>query len=366
MLLTIFNLLFHPIFAETAATCSQFTTPLPVQLSTENFFARLPPSLRSPMETRTVQTRINGTRTEVNYTRYPSSEPSPKGTVFFFCGGPGVPCRGIRPPNIPKEYNVVTMDYLGIGQNEDVRNPQAIAIDSQAQAALAVAEHLQEPNLIFFGQSFGTTVATAAASKFTQQGTTTSRSRLRGIMLEGVINSSISDYEKGYLDAANAAWERLSREDQQKFVANYNRVVHGLSATEKRAFEIYMVMQMQRGTADVELQLKHFIANPETINARGASESGYADHFRRGASGRQMLAAGCQIFGGERPSLGLKIFGGTLGLHTLVPAEMCRCRTVSRNWDSSEYQIKRIPILYINGTHDPATPLSGAQGHHDQ
>lgn len=187
-------------------------------------------------EKRSIDLIVEGKNLNVSYQRYSATILPKKATVFYFCGGPGVPCVGVRPLIILADFDVVTMDYLGIGQNRDYQEPQLMAIDAQAEAATAIANSLGDSNIILFGQSFGTTVATATAAKLTDLNYSTElKSKLRGVLLDGVVaKAGTTDYEKGYIDTANTAWKMLRPTEQKKFKNSYINLVSTLYSGRKK------------------------------------------------------------------------------------------------------------------------------------
>ena len=297
----------------------------------------------------------------VRYSKYRATIVPKKGTIMFLCGGPGVPCTGARPRGISPEYDVVTLDYLGIGRNARHNKPKYMAIESQGNIVAQVAKRLKEPNLLIFAQSFGTTVATVAGSLINTVTSDTKETVLKGVVLEGVVfPDSEQSYSEGYSSVAEYAWSYLSAEQKENFKIKYADAVKGLSPKEKFNVDAVIVMNMQSGTKATIEFLKNI--NPEYL--RYAAQSDFYTNFINRPGVRDIFqAAGCQLHfkSSER---GVKIFDGTVDLITIGSGadEICKCRTVANNFDPNIHQIKA-PIVYINGGQDPATPLTGAKKH---
>ncbi len=309
----------------------------------------------------TFTANLKGKNIPVRYSKYRATMIPRKGTIIFLCGGPGVPCTGARPQNIPKEYDVVTLDYLGIGRNARHNKPAYMAIESQGDIVAQVAKRLKEPNLLIFAQSFGTTVATVAGSLINTAANDTKETVLKGVVLEGVVGpDSGQSYSEGYSSTAKHAWSYLSPKQKKRFRIQYAKAVKGLSPEEKFNIDATIVMNMQSGTKATVEFLKHI--NSEQL--RYAAQSDFYTNFINRPGVRDIFqAAGCQLHFKDSET-GMKIFGGTVDLITMGSGadKICKCRTVANNFNPNTHQIKA-PIVYINGGQDPATPLAGAKEH---
>ena len=310
----------------------------------------------------TFTANLKGQNIPVKYSKYRATVVPKKGTIIFLCGGPGVPCTGARPPGIPPEYDVVTLDYLGIGRNARYSKPEYMAIESQGNVVAQIAKRLKEPNLLIFARSFGTTVATVAGSLINTVASDTRKTVLKGVVLEGIVvgPDSGQSFSEGYASAAKHAWSYLSPKQRKNFKVKYADAVKGLSPEEKINIDKLIMMSMPSGTkATVE-----FLKNINSQYLRHAAQSdvfAFFTNFHNRPGVRDMFqAAGCQLH--LKSERGIKIFDGTVDLIASGADKVCECRTVANNFNPNIHQIKA-PIVYINGGQDPVTPLAGAKKH---
>ncbi len=299
----------------------------------------------------------------IRYSKYKATVAPQKGTVLFLCGGPGVPCTGMRPQSVPSDFDVVTLDYLGLGQNKLHNKPKLMAIESQGSVVAELARNLNEPNLIIYVESFGTTVGTVAASEISNANPKGTKTQLKGIILEGVVgpNSGMS-YSDGYVDASKTAWDLLTPAEQTNFKKKYFEAIKGLTPEQKQNVDSTIVMNIQSGTDSVVQFLKTI--EPSFIRFT-ASSNAYTNFITKPEVREIFRSAGCQLNlhdskNGERQ----KIFGDTVAVVTIADGleQVCRCKTVERSYNPNSHQITA-PIIYINGGQDPATPLAGAKAH---
>jgi len=128
----------------------------------------------------------------ITYRTIPAQNIPSVGTLVFLCGGPGVPCTDWTPPNVPKNFDYVTFDYVGIGANSQIQKPELMTIENQGHVAAEIIRQLSGRKVLIYCQSYGTTVATVAAAELSQQGTNI----LSGIVLEGIVGKDLHDYNQ--------------------------------------------------------------------------------------------------------------------------------------------------------------------------
>jgi len=317
----------------------------------------------------TFPAKINGQDLTLHYTKYGASKLPSRGTIISLCGGPGGACDyGARPENLPTDYNVVVIDYLGIGANKKYNSPELMAIDSQGEAIAQLVRYTHPSNLIIYGLSFGTTVATVAAAKLTS-GQPGQDSLLKGVLLEGVVGKGdYKKYDASFVRAAQTAWSLLSGSEKKQFEAKYKSITSQLNPTEKDAFDKLLaesVIEGSKSSADYlrSISVKQDIA----LLKRQLKDQIVSDLSVTSGNGLQQLrAAGCQIFSVSQDKTDQNIFGGMVKLATPEPQGLCDCKTVAKIWDPAEYQIKGVPVLYVNGKQDPNTAIEWAQTHFDE
>jgi alpha-beta hydrolase superfamily lysophospholipase len=57
------------------------------------------------------------------------------------------------------------------------------------------------------------------------------------------------------------------------------------------------------------------------------------------------------------------MMGGLLPITIGLPTSLCQNKINSAPWNPKNYSIQNTPMLYLNGTTDPATPLPWALSH---
>jgi pimeloyl-ACP methyl ester carboxylesterase len=87
------------------------------------------------------------------------------------------------------------MDYIGVGQNKKYIDPDLMQIESQGKAYAELIRLIPDKNVVIYGHSFGTTVATVAASILTK--VSKSSQKFEGVFLEGIVGKG--NYEKANL-----------------------------------------------------------------------------------------------------------------------------------------------------------------------
>ncbi|MBX3033795.1 MAG: alpha/beta fold hydrolase [Bdellovibrionaceae bacterium] len=364
-----FSLSLSPLLsrAETAKSCESPSGSLPETVQSEKKRALRNKDTGAEVETQSVSAKINGQEIPVKYQKYPAPVRPAKGTILFLCGGPGFPCtEGGRPGHLPPEYDVVTLDYLGIGQNRAHNEPGQMSIDAQAQAVEAIARQIKAPHLVIYGHSFGTTVATAAASKLTNPAATP-KVALKSVVLEGVVGHGGQEpYGRGHLQVAEEAWKMLTPKEQKDFTAAYKKYTAKMTASQKLDVDYYLTESLLGGPLEAIDALLSFATYPEDVPEKVQRTKDFLEKAKTSEGLRLYRAAGCQILGQAGAVPATKIMGGQVTLAVgQMPGEpgYCDCPLLSKLWDPSEYQIQGVPVLYINGHQDAATPYAWAETH---
>jgi pimeloyl-ACP methyl ester carboxylesterase len=109
------------------------------------------------------------------------------------------------------------MDYLGIGDNKTHRSPEQMSIASQGKAMKALLNKIKRSNLIIYGHSFGTTVATVVASSYRNE-KKNANPTIRGVVLEGIVGPGLGNvYGPEFLLTASKTWGLLSDTEKISF-----------------------------------------------------------------------------------------------------------------------------------------------------
>ena len=151
------------VSAQTSKICSsnqkEITTDVKPEKSETN--------TREPSSKIMTTAKVRGQTIVVSFHKLPATETPKKGTIISLCGGPGIPCHGTRPQFHSSQYDVITFDYLGIGENSRYNDAELMSIEGQGEAVAAIVDSLTS-DVVILGSSFGTSVATVAASILTK------------------------------------------------------------------------------------------------------------------------------------------------------------------------------------------------------
>jgi pimeloyl-ACP methyl ester carboxylesterase len=295
------------------------------------------------------------------------TQPS-KGTMIFLCGGPGPSCVSEGPPPFsPPDTEVVVFDYLGVGQNRHfTAKPEKISIESQADAVVGIVKQLKLKDYIIVGSSFGTAVGTVAASKIsTSENSSIAKPKM--LVLDGVIGKK-GPYEPGFKKVADRAWQMLKPKERSQFKQIY-RSLQQMEPGATAEIDNSVIRSFMGGPKETVKMLRDILrvelgGEPNFPREGGPSRRRpkIADFY---SEGRIMRAAGCQVKAVSDPKKPLKMFDGLIAYSEALPGRphICDCPLVAREFDSKNFQVRDVPILYINGTHDGPTPLEGSDYH---
>jgi pimeloyl-ACP methyl ester carboxylesterase len=322
---------------------------------------------------RTASLSVGGKQKSINFDFFHAQLAPAKGTVFFFCGGPGYACtKDGRPHSIPSDMNVVTFDYLGLGANAAKVSTSEMSIEAQADVAIGLIKELKVKDYVLYGQSFGTTVATVAAARLSNKVTELSADKVpnkpKMIILDGVVGTASKlDRALATKKAADRAWQLLNKTEQARFQKAYERESRGLGTREKTELNDSLTSLVESGPLKAADGLRDF-SRPlklSDVNPTDKDET----HTSDGMGPRQAheyRAAGCQVDSQPHTKSAGDLFGGLV--HASAPNEpgelwLCSCPLLKNTYDSKTHQIKDVPIVYINSETDVQTPIVSAKYH---
>lgn len=307
-------------------------------------------------------TEHNGFTMPVKVNRYAATTQPTKGSVLYFCGGPSA-CMHYRPKNVPKHYDVVVSDYIGLGKNANAPAPRSMmSIRAQAVAASKIVAALKIKNYVIYGQSFGTTVATMATEELQKLNLPQPKS----VILEGVVGSAETMNLDGYKRTADRAWQMMSHMKQETFKQSYRRATKHMTRNQKLDFDQGLMSHVWKGPAAVATALNALsMKEPkESVTMMAASAPSFIEDTQSSDQFLRMyLSAGCDISHKMKPpGQRTLLFGGLVENPYESGLEFCKCRTEKTSYDSKKHQI-RAPIVYINGDMDAPTPIESARYH---
>jgi pimeloyl-ACP methyl ester carboxylesterase len=284
--------------------------------------------------------------------------------IVFLPGGPGQGSieGGREHLPIPPEFSVLYTDPRGIGCNsiETLDRPEDFYGTARfADDVLAAVEDLGLQDVIYYGHSYGTVLATVTASVAEARGTPP-----RAVVLEGVLGHVLVE-DEGF-DEYIAQWEfvmgqlpntaALMAEDplplgltSQQW-GDWASGMLGLGGIPTNYgpmnYVTYSLLPLEYGVDTSALE-------QSVIGA--AEAAAHTDPLMK----RLYQAVGCAEIA-ERSYFRAEIVDGQL-----APLDdWCADLEVTDPYEVADWPIT-VPITYVQGTADPATPLAHAYAHHD-
>lgn len=252
------------------------------------------------------------------------------------------------------------MDYLGIGDNKTHRSPEQMSIASQGKAMKALLNKIKRSNLIIYGHSFGTTVATVVASSYRNE-KKNANPTIRGVVLEGIVGPGLGNvYGPEFLLTASKTWGLLSDTEKISFQSTYDNLIKNLLPHQKDSLNRTLTGLLFKGPKGAADSLKEFTNFPDLYTP--SAKVPEANEALRDAY-RQIKAAGCEAIEKADDLSSQKIFGSKVTPILNLPKGLCDCRTLKSRWNPNDYKIANLPVVYINGDADPATPIGSAKKH---
>lgn len=311
---------------------------------------------------KTASVSVLGKNKAVNFDHYRAKSQPSKGTVVFMCGGPGFSCMDDgRPASIPSDLDVIVFDYLGLGSNDHKVSNEEMSVEAQGDVVAGLVKSLKLKDYVLYGSSFGTSVATVAASRL---GSDHAIAKPRLVVLDGVIgNPSFIDNQKIYSRSAERAWSLMNAKQQKNFIANYDRLTARMPPEVRRDFNSEILDVLSAGPK-VASEILPEIVDPKPPKKADAGNP----PMEKGLSPRavhEYRVAGCQISTRALDFGKGKVFAGRVDREASknTHGSICDCPLIHRPYDAKNFQIKDVPILYVNSDTDAQTPIEGAKYH---
>ncbi len=288
--------------------------------------------------------------------------------ILLLPGGPGnTLIRGDAmdgEDGIPPAYDVVMTDPRGAGCNDDpaLSDDADFRSDFLARDVLAIlgalgAARSAPLDYVLYGESYGTLEATMIAVLAGAEGLP----RPRALVLEGTLGRSFADYAE-QLAALQEEWrhlrERLPRPTRAMF---QNGSFNPLLSASSEVWAELVDRDLMRGAGPdgryvLERQLDALIELQGALGAIAEETTAAPDQTRR-----LLRVIACRELTGELYPRHDLIEG------QLVPegADLCRgLPRLDRRFDAAAWPVF-VPIVYVQGSHDPATPMWQARYHFD-
>ncbi|MFN8792588.1 MAG: alpha/beta hydrolase [Bdellovibrionales bacterium] len=291
-------------------------------------------------------------------------------TIVYINGGPGGSGMGWNDED-SKNFNWIHLDPRGLECNfgTEIDFPKDIMTTSQhAHDILEVIKSLKLTNYIVHGHSYGTVVATHIGNSIwkNQFGF-----RPNAILLEGTLGihlKDINEYSRNYIDIANLFFDRFPNQKSlfsssdpldygKYFWGSYFFIVgHAWKETLKELGQLqaYLSGEIPNPPEEIVQAKQSFDENPPTYEM---IPEGYEKYL--------VTEIMCQELS---PTLGdiikPKLDTGVATYDILKYGTACANIPFVHPYDSAQLQTD-IPLVYINGTVDPATPFHTAKYHYD-
>lgn len=306
-----------------------------------------------------LSTEAGGKKVSISAVKYLASVQPAKGAVVYLCGGPQA-CAQARPSNVPPEYDVVTFDYIGLGQNGRVSHPpESMSLESQAVATLSVVRAAKLNDYFIYGASFGSAVATVAAAQINKD---PSLKQPKALLLEGVLPARKRYSHAGYKRVADRAWSLLSADEKLKFRSAYQALQKKIAGKATGNLERLLTQSLAGGPKDGVIALRNFLTASDDARVYEATlpiQNAYANATDFAA----YQAMGCQTMKDKTVDKPMMLFDG-LVRSPYGNSDFCMCRTIARDYDPGDFQVS-VPIIYLHGAMDAAVTIENAKSHFD-
>lgn len=324
-------------------------------------------------------------------------------TVVVLPGGPGQGAIGdihtlAMVQMIPENFGVIAIDPRGVGKN-DFGADREEKIYSSALVAHDVYEVIRHENLdqyLIYGESYGTVVATHLAHLLSNPlpnltvetgrnlQTVSELAKPKAVILNRVVGEGFQDQIANYNGELHRIVKSFSAEERFQVESKLRRIYEVAYAGNDTAFSaaimqalLFNIEAAKPGPLSVAPSVRKFLSDL----AHGADVSkdpvylmlarGYSQHRHQYPS----AAAGfTRNFGmsetikcRELSSLGEEatiVFNfKALELKALQSDCLAKGIAMERSYHSAKLQVSGIPLIYLQGSIDPVTPLSGAFAH---
>ena len=282
--------------------------------------------------------------------------------VIFVPGGPGQTSMDMSIA-IPNEFILVRTDPRGVGCNEvDGLTDEDFNSEVLARDVLAIVRDLKLKKYMIHGISYGTIVATMAASLAESENTLPPST----LVLEGVIGKAFQpgEYSEGYFQNWKNVKPLIS--DSILNLFNYSPLPFGLSSQEWAAWissnliygilpsgDNYLLNEISNLDGNHSLAEKRAFKN-RVLRAIAPPTPAKTRIYQQIAC-REMVPDVHDV------KFDFDFINGDL---VATDRNLCTGLSLDRPFDAKKYPVKS-PIYYFTGDTDPVTPLYQAQYHFD-
>lgn len=311
---------------------------------------------------RTVDVDAQGRRFALRYA-YREAEDPDMPVVIDIPGGPGQGSIGM-PLSVPYEFGIVRTDPRGAGCNANAAiSAEDVDSETIAKDVLAVVRDIGAKRYILYGASYGTMVATIAASKAREAGVP----EPQAVVMEGVIGRAYKPEES--LGDRVERWRELKRRLPPGAVRALSQdpppfgfspevwggwieylLLYGGSPGGGEGFAVTALSAVDPAAPESDHEMVRSMLETFSQPADAAHVNLYRAIVCRELDGANR---------GQKTDMILR--GGELV--PLAPG-FCEGRPMDHPFDAAQYQISA-PLFYFSGGEDPATPEFQTRYHYE-
>lgn len=290
-------------------------------------------------------------------------------TIVKIPGGPGGTSfeESVDSLGAPADFGVMLTDPRFVGINE-VAHPEkfknAMTSDAVAEDILEALKSVGVKSYILYGQSYGTVVATIAASK-------ASATPPRAIVLDGTLGRAltqkehVADFEREWA----TYWSKLSESSREKFKQRIREIKAQGRFSDEDMFTIFQLSLMVRnlGPQDYIGTFVNSVMN-DPIGDVTKSLQDSLDRMNDDSEAAKLFHAivACREIYLDNEAEADFSFAGIKGKTSTTDLGPCTEFAESsqiKRFDAEDYQVNS-PIFYLQGENDPATPSWQAIHHY--
>lgn len=289
-----------------------------------------------------------------------------KPTVIFFYGGPGISSLYSELEKRLTAFNVLYFDQRGTGFSkpetlEQLMNPQNFTSEFIARDAAQLLRKLGIRKATVYGHSYGTIPATIFGNLFPEL---TTAVILEGTIFSGEPNATGSNHR---IKILNQTFKNLPAELQKKVLelSNSKKINEGWFGEYAQSFMYENNFESALRSSLIELF--KIPVDLQVLRVNSAMDKEYM-HFESSEFGAFMFHhIACQELSFSKPGTS---FEALFKNGTLIPSSKPfskACSSLpgmrSRVYKATSYPLK-VPVTYIQGTHDGATTAESAIMHY--
>lgn len=318
-----------------------------------------------PLKTQSLSLDLEGKVFSLKFSKFNGDGPEPRKTVVFLCGGPSN-CSESRWSGIPSNYDIITFDPIGIGRNYDsALSPQMESISNQAKFTAAIVDKLQLKDYVISGKSFGTAIATEAAALIESN---SKSAHPKAVVLEGVFGPRASGV-RDFVGVSQKIFNNLNESEQQKLQSILVHAQKDLGISKKDIIYNMFDLASEGPTRALAFLKNSFLKRGnDKLWKKYLQDKDSAKLLNSKENQKLYNSAGCEVINHKEINAGA-LYSKRLNIYeyknvNVKETVLCKCRSTKNDYNPCNHKIKA-PIIYLNGTDDPYTPVRGVDAHYN-